>query len=563
MRDLSFKPGLRGWLPLVPPLLTGALLRLWNLSGQIVGGDELHAVRAALSRPLSALLFRYEAPDIYMPAAAALHGLVAAGISLSATWLRLPGLVAGLISLLVLPRLAARFVGPRSAVVFAWLLALSPALVLYSRIARSYLPLILLGTTASLAFYVWHTEGRRSHLVLYVCGALTAVVFHPVAAPAVLAPFAFALFDLLSHPKAKQHELTRRALVAGGGLALALAVWFWCSRQSLLALMANRREPLHFDVESFWGLAQLQAGSTRPLVTLTFWAVALGGAVLLARRQRRFALYLGVLYFAPILGLILLSPVAGDQPLLFNRYTLLALPVLLLTVAAALGGVLEKTRSQLGWAAHGLVALLLGLWWGLGPLTRWQFREGSFAHHNDWVDFGCPPASLESGELPDVYRRLIESGLPGALIEAPWQPAWRFSRSFHAYQAHHQRRVWVVSSETLLSPPKTRLSGVLPLQEEAWFASGARFLVVHLDLAAEEERLQIATCARRAGAPSPTLAARLAEQGEALATQLIAQWGPPQWAELGPDHRGTRRRELLVWDLERARSRPPATTNAR
>ena len=146
---------------LLPPVLVGGLLRFWNLSGQIVGGDELHALRAATTRSLDEILFRYEAPDLYMLLAAALHELATLGVTLSEAWLRLPGMAAGLLSLVVLPALVARFVGARGAALFAWVLALSPALVLYSRIARSYLPVILLGTLGSWAFFAWWTEERQ------------------------------------------------------------------------------------------------------------------------------------------------------------------------------------------------------------------------------------------------------------------------------------------------------------------------------------------------------------------------------------------------------------------
>ena len=42
-------------------------LRLWNLPDQILGGDETHAIRAALSFPLSKILVTYQVTDNCIP----------------------------------------------------------------------------------------------------------------------------------------------------------------------------------------------------------------------------------------------------------------------------------------------------------------------------------------------------------------------------------------------------------------------------------------------------------------------------------------------------------------
>src|SRR5205085_9235144 len=110
--------------------------------------------------------------------------------------LRLPVLLCGLAALLVLPFVVRGWVGRRAALLFAALLAVSPLLVLYSRIARSYLPLVLFGVGAVVAFEVWWRERSRRAGAAFVGLAAVAVWFHLGAAPLVAAPFPFALGEV-------------------------------------------------------------------------------------------------------------------------------------------------------------------------------------------------------------------------------------------------------------------------------------------------------------------------------------------------------------------------------
>src|SRR3954470_22007048 len=126
-----------GWW-LLPPFALGTVLRLWNVRAQVLAGDEMHAVRVALVSPLSHILTTYELRDNCIPLTALYRFLLERGVPLSELSVRLPMLLCGILALLVLPWIVARRVGPRVGHLFAWLLALSPLLVLYSRIARPY-----------------------------------------------------------------------------------------------------------------------------------------------------------------------------------------------------------------------------------------------------------------------------------------------------------------------------------------------------------------------------------------------------------------------------------------
>src|SRR6185295_6644154 len=103
----------------------------------------------------------------------------------------------------------------------AWLLAVSPMLVLYSRIARSYMPMLLLGGGAVAAFEAFWRTCRPRWAVAYAALAALAVWFHLGAGPLVAAPLAFAAADAVLRPGGREERLRRLAALAGAGLGFA------------------------------------------------------------------------------------------------------------------------------------------------------------------------------------------------------------------------------------------------------------------------------------------------------------------------------------------------------
>ena len=195
-QDVEPPGGWPRWL--LAPLAAGCALRLAGLARQILGGDELHAVRAALATPLAELLVTYQRNDNCLPLSAFYRLLALAGVPLTEWVLRAPVLLAGLLLLVAGPLWVHRKLGRAPAVAFAWLLALSPFLIAYSRIARSYLPVVLLSAAAAAAFWEWLATLRPRYGAAYAGLAAMAVYFHPVAAPLVCMPGAFAVAEILA-----------------------------------------------------------------------------------------------------------------------------------------------------------------------------------------------------------------------------------------------------------------------------------------------------------------------------------------------------------------------------
>jgi len=553
-------------------LAAGVVLRFWNLADQVLGGDELHAVRAALSQPLRELLTTYQLADSCIPLTALDRWLLDRGVALDERLLRLPVLASGLAALAVLPLLARRRLPPAAWPFFGALVATSPLLVLYSRIARSYMPATLLGFAAVMAFDSWWTpvgtgapdapdrggdaraaDARRvaAGAIAYVVPAALAIWFHLGTAPIVVVPLLFAAAELgvTAAPGGRGRAWPWRRLAALGaaaaGLAAGCALFLVPAWPSLARLVEAKRQPQQVPAATWWGVLQLQAGASagQRLPALLFWAAALAGLAALLRRRPRLGIYLLALVLAQLLGILLLSPLGLARLQVLDRYLLPALPVVLLWVAAGLALPWWPRQSRLGRGGQRLAAAgLVLLWLSAGPFGDLDFLASSFMHHNDMVAFALPRATAPPGGVPRPYLAL--GGPPGsAIVELPWPPVWDFGRCFYVYQEVHGLRVEVAAAAGAPPAGRLRLRNRVSPEPAALLASGARWVVVHRDLAMEEERLAVP-----AGAPPPRrmpapLAAELAAVGERSAAGLAAAWGPPALADAA----------VAVWDLGRVR----------
>lgn len=545
----------RGFLWLLPPVLLGALLRLWNLPEQIVGGDELNAIKAALHLPLGKVLTTYQLQDPCLPLAGFYRFLLDRGVGLSELWVRLPVLAFGLIALVAIPWIAERRAGRPAAQALAWLVALSPLLVLYSRIARPYMPIALLGFAATAAFEAWWRTGRAALAAAYVVLAGLCVYFHLGSAPFIVAPFAFALGSLLLDRRSKAEGGTesrpgfRGLVVVGLATVAAFLTFLVPSWDSLMLLIGDKHNPLEIRPATIAGILQLGTGSSSLLVATAFWAAALVGLAWLLRSHRpddrRLALYTLTLGAGQVVGLLVLSPEMLVHPLVFGRYLIPLLPWVLLWAAVGLSIPWRVgPRTQRVAVAAGLAALFLS-----SPLSSWQFQKGSFAQHNDVLAFFCPPARIAPEAVPRFYRQVVAGQKGATVLEHPWFPWWAYTRAYYLYQEAHGQEL-VLSNERS-QPGSARLAfrNMVRPQPAPFLASRARYLVVHTDLVAEEARV-VPHCWQTVERIDPRHQREIQESGRRMAHRLTRSWGKPDFQEPG----------LLVWDLDRIRAKKPEET---
>jgi hypothetical protein len=539
------------WALFAGAVAAGTGLRLAGIGGQVLGGDELHAVHAALRMPLAEILTTFHAGDHANPPLTALYRIALdSGLRLSELDFRAPILASGLLLLLIAPLLVRRALGADVAAAHAWLIALSPGLVFYSRIVRAYGPLVLCADGAVVVFYAWLATRRRLYAGLYVLLGAVAIWIHLGAAPFVMAPLAFAALWRL--PRSRRAEPGFGALVGvGAGLAAAIALWAVPSFDSLRALVALRRQEQLPALAAWAAVAELQAGSGWMPAAALFWALALLGWGALLRTRRRLAAYGVFLGIAQVGGLMAVRPFWFHVPLMLNRYLLVLLPGLLLCVALGLvlpwrwlGG-LRAARIGPILATAAFIALVFLS----GPLADGARYHSSFAQDNDSVDFHRPRGRIPAEAVPGFYRALATDAASRRIVEAPWVAWWTFSRVMRAYQEHHGRSVAVANGDALLADPRLALRNHVPAIPAALARADADWVVVHRDILGEEEAIREAPGYLGDAYPPDfraQLRARMRQEGATLARALESAWGPPEYAD----------GQLLAWRLPPLAPRP-------
>lgn len=489
----------REW-PLVLATLVGLVLRTYQLSGQILVGDEWHALEMAANASYGEIATGFGSADYSIPIALA-YRAAAATIGLGEPLLRAPFLACGLATVVLLPLAARRFVGRTTSDVFAWLLAVSPVLVFYSRFARPYAITCFLGLAAVLCFHAWWQTRRRAHALGYVLAAVLGGWLHTAILPFALAPFPF----FLVHALRSERRSTELRALAGLGAVAALPL-------ALLLAPAALLDADSLALKTGWGTPypgtvlralQVFAGTHAGAMGIALLLLAAFGLARLVRGAPGATALFATAALAQCATVLVLTPAHRGDVFAFARYLLPLVPIALLAVASGVVGLVargptERSEARLPPAASlagpGLAALLLVL----GPLpATWPAPDNWTANH---LALGI----LDRREqlvanvpvVPDFYRELAARA-PGSvtLVEVPWFPPI-FANPLPRYQLVHRQRTRIGFTRApggapahgqLPYPPSGFHLGNFVFVEELLGAGepAADYLVLHRDLRRE------------------------------------------------------------------------------
>jgi hypothetical protein len=553
---LADRPALRAALWLGPPLLLGAALRVRGLGRQIFVGDELHGLIAALELPLGEILTVFRPADHCMPLTALFRVAVVGGVPLSEVFLRLPSALAGLGALLLFPilwvRAGASSTELSGAAAFGWLLAVSPSLVFYSRIARPYAVVALLAPVAAAAFWRWWRGGGHAWAGLYAVSAAASAWFHLGTAPFVAAPIAYGAGELLWRRLAGAGSEGRRSAPALAGAAAALAVGLAAfvvpARRSLSWLIESKSVQDATDLAGLGEVLRLQAGAPYALLVALFWGLAGLGLVALLRRRSSLGLYALTLVAVQWMAITLvLRPEGIHIPLILNRYLVAGLPVVLFWAARGLQALAEGTRGWRGRLPRGAgagaaILALAGLVVTSPYVADSGLRLGSFGGTHPVLGPERELPRLPASAVPTVYPALAAEPGGEAVLELVRSPRSYLLGPILALARVHGRPVVLATREAWAADPRLDLRTVVPVDPERIERTGARFVVLHRD-PFWLGKLLLAERAEGGGPdPEPTPLDRPAVTlARRLARELCAAWGEPTLTSDG----------VLVWDLAR------------
>ena len=470
-------------------VLVGTALRAWRLPTQIPVDDEWHALHRVVDSSYGEIALSFGFVDHCIPLTL-FYKLAADTTGLGDVAFRAPTLLAGIALLIVAPWLLRDRLTPWTQAGFAWLLALSPLLIFYSRFARPYALAALLSFLAveRAARIAERPTARDARL--YGLAAALAIYVLPPSAPFVFAP---ALVWLFAPPIRSAGDAVARLRPLGWALALTSAL-------VLPPLLAHPE--FVFGKLGVGGYptpdALARAGAF--WLTPSPWLAALAvvgiaaGAWNLSRAAPRFVACAGASVLALALAIFAAAPAYAWLGFVLGRYALPALPFACLALALApelaarrLPGLLHATACI---AFGGLLLAASGVPRALADTPAW--------FPSRWVTEieGTPP---EPRQVPEFYRSLAEQPAGSVnLVEAPWiYGLW--NNALPAYAALHRQHVRIGFTEGVCSAlawgqyPQDSgiaLRAFVSLANDAALeALGADYVVLHRDPLGELARV--------------------------------------------------------------------------
>jgi hypothetical protein len=490
---------------LLGAIALGAWLRLRGIASEIPGDDEWHAIRVATQGGWSDALLSFGLEDHCIPLT--IWDKVLLGtVGLGEIGLRLPVLAAGLLALVVLPLLVRGIAGRRVAVNFAWLLAVSPLEIYFTRNARPYAISGLLAAIAVLTVRegAWDPP-RRSWNGIYVSSAAFATWFHLTVLPFVLSPvLAYLGREAM---RGRFLQALRRLLPTATFLALALLILLappLLHDPAAVLMKSGQGGPI--TRRTVEGVATLLGGASQPIALVLLALGAVTGAILFRRRHPGpFAVFAAGITLQ-ISALLVSRPLFVENPIVAARYLFVLLPLLLLFVAVAVAAAeaswLERLSTRLpkgsGGAACALILLVIGPLRGIPRTTNWsnsalfQFQYAPDARAEYGRDVLAPEIPAYYGEL----RRFPEDTL--LVVEVPWRYEWQ-QNPYPLYQMFHRQRMLVGlvdgdegAGGVHISDPRLHLRHFVFVRDLAELRRrGVDFVIFHKNLAHELSQLHL------------------------------------------------------------------------
>lgn len=485
--------------PLIGAAIVATMLRTYQLAGQIPIDDEWHALYQALHSNVFEILTHFGDSDVSIPIALYFKVLMAT-IGLSDWTLRAPFLLAGLATVIMFPLMVRPFVGRFPANLFAWMLAISPQTVFFSRYARPYSLALLCAFAAVIAFRAWWDTRERRWAVSYVGLAAVGCWLHLTDAPFVLGSFLVFGVGALGGAFGSRTRAIRRLAGLGAvslaGMAIVLAPPLVVDFADFLRRAGGKGLVTGNHVTKALTHA-ISAGD--PAVALGVGLLAIVGAGALLVRSRLFAVQLLALAGFQVAASYWFHPVAGWFAEVGARYILPALPVILLFAAVGVAAASSVLGERVGrWVRLALaVAGCAAMAW-MGPIRLIVDRPNNWAslylgESMDWYRTYYSPAIRR---VPEFYQRLATRPPGSITIVEATNSLFSFNNPLPFYQRIHRQKILIGMHNGLCGPPSWGevpygnhsmrfRNHVFLTDPSALRRRGASYVVFHRDLGRE------------------------------------------------------------------------------
>ena len=446
-------------IALIAAFAAGTILRMHMLSSQILLDDEWHGIIAALTgKGLWNIIASYNPFDNSSTPLNIYNYLVFKYFGLSELAVRLPSVLSGILSLILLPLALRKVLNEKTAIVFAVLLSVSPFLIFYSRFAKAYGPMMLLSFLALLQGYQWLTTGERTKAAWYVFLGCLAVYMHPFAVFAAVWPLVFALADYPARKLKRGGILGANAPAIKDSISVAVVASGIVFAESWPLLLKSAKLPLEkggFTSAGLLTALSLQSGTANFSLNAAFYLLAAFGLVSLLRRRPVLGWLLSCAVCCCMAVLAITRPYGIQNGMVLLRYMIFAVPITLALVAIAFADFITRVTRQENPAPQLFVAAagFAGVLFAAGPLSGIYSFPNNFANHSAYqgyykrINWGHSDAhniyndfSVSSATVPPFYLWLKKQSDIKVIVEYPFDVC-DFNDLFYYYQHFHKKRV--------------------------------------------------------------------------------------------------------------------------
>lgn len=436
-----------GWaLAWLAVLAAGIHLRAWQLRDQLLADDEWHAVGKLVNSDFFGIFTSFGFAD-HSIALTAYYKLLSMTLGLSEWSMRAPLMVAGLVTLVLVPWLLRDVLRAPERLTLAGLLALSPILVYFSRTARPYALSALLAFVALIAFYRWWECRRYRWGGVYVATTALAAWLHPVTLALTLTPYLFfGSLSLWEVVRKREFGGLKRLCLLGLVTLVLLCLLLAAPVYYDHAVMSSRSGVHSVSVAGLWASLSLFVGTANIYVIAAWLLLGAAGFLQLRRRCPLLGWYVVMAVLLSGLVTAAASPLLIKHALVLARYMLPTLFVLLVLVALGVNRLLKPVHGGLRYPA--IVLALAGLYLSgplpeqyAQPLNQFTGHMGYQADYDKGRNVYARHFKLGEGDTPDFYAQL--STLPPGSITlavAPWYLEWHWN-AWHLNQQVHQQKI--------------------------------------------------------------------------------------------------------------------------
>lgn len=430
-------------------LLLGGLVRFYRAGEQIILDDEWHALNVVQDTDYGFIFSHLGHADHSIPLALMFEWF-SHTIGLSEFTMRLPSLLAGVVIIVAFPLLMRPWLNRDERLLTAALLALSPFLINFSRVARPYSLLALLtACSLPLAWRWWQNQKWGFGLAWYLCTVLAAWL-NPVSLVITTAPSLwFGVEAFIAGAGGRGWRPLRRLATIGMAMLATLGALFYLPIESDFVSLTLKSGMDHANFGTWSVLLGLYSGSGYDAIVAAMALAAWLGLLILRQRDSSFSVYLAGI--AVVSGLAV--SITGAQWLQYGlvpaRYLIGLLPGYLALIAIAVAASATWLQRKLNWprvVMHGFTLALLLLLILAGPLPSWDLAHSQFVHHLA-NQFDYKPSrnavvlAHESLQVEPFYTEIAQLHPNGdaVIIEAPWYLESHWNPLYLSQRVHGQR----------------------------------------------------------------------------------------------------------------------------